>query len=315
MKRKMILTALVLVCMMVLTGCFCQHEVWNEANCTTPKTCAECGETEGAPLGHSWISATCETPKTCEVCALTEGEAKGHSWVEATCETAKVCSDCHLTEGEALGHSWVEATTEAPKTCEVCALTEGERIVTDPRFTTADTIHLHGIWSSEFTLTGHQIGLTGYADPFATVHFQIEFTNDGNLIVEANIIDVADLRENLVVLYTKEIYTQLAAEGMDKDDVDNFLKNQYGVNMDTYIRSIVTEEFVDQLVEQFRADTNTQGVYYISNGILYAGDSWSATMTEEPYTLNDNLLVLANVNAAFNDRGAGTDITFTRSGG
>ena len=68
MKRVLTLTALVLACMMVLTGCFCQHEVWNPADCVTPKTCAECGETEGEVLAHQFGEATCAAAAACSVC-------------------------------------------------------------------------------------------------------------------------------------------------------------------------------------------------------------------------------------------------------
>ena len=79
---------------------------------------------------HTFADATCTTPKTCAECGQIEGEALGHAWVDATCENPKTCSVCNLTEGNPLDHTWLEATTEAPKTCEVCGLTEGERLLT-----------------------------------------------------------------------------------------------------------------------------------------------------------------------------------------
>lgn len=45
-----------------------------EATCETPKTCIECGEEVGEPLGHDWIEATKTNPKTCARCGKTEGE-------------------------------------------------------------------------------------------------------------------------------------------------------------------------------------------------------------------------------------------------
>ncbi|MBR5536363.1 MAG: S-layer homology domain-containing protein [Clostridia bacterium] len=40
----------------------CTHETWNDATCTTPKTCADCGATEGKadPEAHSYVEGTCE---------------------------------------------------------------------------------------------------------------------------------------------------------------------------------------------------------------------------------------------------------------
>ena len=69
MNKKLALLVLVLVCALALSACGCKHETWNEANCETPQTCAECGEIEGAPLGHSWAAATCEEVCWCWVAA------------------------------------------------------------------------------------------------------------------------------------------------------------------------------------------------------------------------------------------------------
>lgn len=50
----------------MVTGlCACglgRHHVWTEATCTTPKTCMECGKTEGSvnPNAHSTKSGQCE---------------------------------------------------------------------------------------------------------------------------------------------------------------------------------------------------------------------------------------------------------------
>ncbi|MBD5463612.1 MAG: hypothetical protein HDR24_11265 [Lachnospiraceae bacterium] len=112
------------VCCM-LTGCHMSHE-WQEATCTTPKTCSVGGETEGEPLGHTWIEATCVEPKHCSVCGETEGEALEHAWVDATCAEPKHCSACGETDGEPLEHTLTEANYQQPATCEVCGETVGE---------------------------------------------------------------------------------------------------------------------------------------------------------------------------------------------
>lgn len=89
------------------------HE-WQEATCTTPRTCSICGKADGEPLGHSWTEATCTEPRTCSVCGSTEGEALGHDfpdtgWVvdsESTCTAAgsrhNTCSRCGETITEEL---------------------------------------------------------------------------------------------------------------------------------------------------------------------------------------------------------------------
>ena len=80
------------VLMLLLASCSsCKHS-WQEADCTTPKTCTLCGETRGTALGHSWMDATCTAPKTCSVCRATEGEPLEHNFVD------HVCTYCGYTE-------------------------------------------------------------------------------------------------------------------------------------------------------------------------------------------------------------------------
>ncbi len=99
-----------------------------------------CGQTQDAVVSeqetaaeeatheHTWVEATCTEPKTCSECGETEGVALGHDWVEATCEAPKACARCGETEGEALEHEWTYATIDAPKTCINCGATEGSAV-------------------------------------------------------------------------------------------------------------------------------------------------------------------------------------------
>lgn len=114
----------------MLTGCHMSHD-WQEATCTTPKTCLTGGETEGEPLGHTWIDATCSELKHCSICGETEGEALEHTWVEVTCAEAKHCSICGVTEGEPLEHTLTEANYQQATTCTVCGETVGDPLQAD----------------------------------------------------------------------------------------------------------------------------------------------------------------------------------------
>ncbi len=112
---------------------------WNNATCSSPKTCSRCNATEGAALGHDWQKATCDDPKTCSRCNATEGAALGHDWQDATCDDPKTCSRCNATEGAALGHDWQKATCDTPKTCSKCNATEGTALGHDWQDATCDT--------------------------------------------------------------------------------------------------------------------------------------------------------------------------------
>lgn len=113
MQKKILILTAMLLYVLCLSGCQCEH-VWVNPDCTTPKTCSDCGETEGDMLGHNWESATCITPKTCSVCMATEGEPIPHSWIPANCVTPETCSVCGTTQGESSGHqegTWSDKTT------------------------------------------------------------------------------------------------------------------------------------------------------------------------------------------------------------
>lgn len=107
-KKRAVTAAAVLVivifCLpMMFPQLFCTHKLWANATCTSPRTCKNCGKTEGEPLGHEWEEATCTVPKTCQRCGKTEGEPLGHqlgSWttevdyVDATSKEIRECEKC-----------------------------------------------------------------------------------------------------------------------------------------------------------------------------------------------------------------------------
>ncbi len=299
MNKKLTLIALILVCALALSACGCKHEVWNDANCETPKTCAECGKTEGAPLGHTWAAATCETPKTCETCGKTDGEALGHSWAEADCENPKTCATCKLTEGEALGHSWLDATTEAPKTCETCALTEGERIITDSRFTTAATADVQGKWAYDMKVDGEMMQQPDF-DGTLSYRLVLELNNDGTTSMYITLLDASDM-----LAYLKEaMYAELAAAGMDKEAADAAIKESTGMTMDQYVEYVMSMIDFDSLL----GSLNFNGVYYVEDGRLYMGLTWDSQMDPVRFTLEGDTLTLGQDMA-----GTGEETTvFTR---
>ena len=90
-KNSAILLLISSICM--LSGCASSHQhTFSDATCTTPKTCLECGETEGTVANHIWIDATCTKPKTCLSCGLTSGGVLSHTYSNG------YCSKCYTKE-------------------------------------------------------------------------------------------------------------------------------------------------------------------------------------------------------------------------
>ena len=104
--RQTLVSLLTVCILLVFSGC-CLH-TWREANCTSPKTCIDCGATEG-DVSHQWQCNNCTENQFCSICG-TVGVPFGHSWIDATCITPKVCGRCFITEGTALGHSTKKGT-------------------------------------------------------------------------------------------------------------------------------------------------------------------------------------------------------------
>ena len=153
--RIILLVAVVLALALTLIACNNEHQhTWVEADCDTPKTCSECGATEGEALGHAaeelaGKSATCTkngltSGTKCSVCgeiinAQEEIPALGHDLVISDA-VAPDCENTGLTAGEsctrcdhkveqevvpALGHTEVIDAAVAPD-CEKTGLTEGK---------------------------------------------------------------------------------------------------------------------------------------------------------------------------------------------
>ena len=97
-----------------------------DATCTEPKTCKDCGATDGEALGHKGGTATCTAQAVCETCGEGYGELIPHDYADATCTLPKTCRDCGATDGEALGHKGGTATCVDKAVCDVCSEPYGE---------------------------------------------------------------------------------------------------------------------------------------------------------------------------------------------
>lgn len=260
MKKKVFVLMLTLCLVAILAACGCDHE-WNAANCTDPKTCVLCNETQGEALGHKWVDATCTDPKKCSV--------------------------CHLTEGNALEHDWQDATTEAPKTCANCQATEGSRIITDPRFTTEATKDLYGTWSCEQVYTAEMMGTEGYLDELSCTLYY-EFTNTGELIGTVEIHD-RDAYLDATKKMTRDVMLEtLAYQGISESQADDAMKAAYGMTLDEYVAAYIDSIDLDDI---FGA-TAFDGVYYVGQNGLYSSDSWYGEFECEAYTLEGDTLTI-----------------------
>lgn len=286
---KRICLALLAFCLLAFAGCSCRH-TWTDPNCWDAKTCANCAETKGTPLGHSWLIATCTTPKTCERCKLVEGEALGHSWKDADCVTAKTCETCGKMEGTPLGHSWMDATTDSPKGCSLCGLTEGSPIVTDSRFTTASASPFLGTWQAELVLTGEDLSMPALEETLIYT-VTLTFGNAGDLKTEVVPQNLDAFTALLADATAESMYQEFAGKGMSREAADDAIKSYYGMGVADYCTTVVA--LMD--LENLFAHMNQTEVYYVAEGILYRGLSWNGEMKPADYTLENGQLVITEL--------------------
>ena len=87
---------------------------------------------------HDWSEASCKDPKTCNDCGVTEGAALGHTGGEATCMGRAVCERCnkvygnignHIYTGEVIAPEYLSkpATLTAPAKYYYSCITCGKR--------------------------------------------------------------------------------------------------------------------------------------------------------------------------------------------
>ena len=166
MKKALTLIAILCMATMLFAGCdslpfplpsvpaepsapACEHD-WEDATCTTPKTCSLCQVTEGEALGHTGGTATCTDEAVCTRCEKPYGEKAEHTWTDvekkdATCTedgyTAYKACTCGAIEGKTVipaAHTWTDVEQKdatctedgytAHKAC-TCGATEGKTVI------------------------------------------------------------------------------------------------------------------------------------------------------------------------------------------
>jgi len=118
MKARSIflITALVALALLFTACAFpdTNEHTWVDATCTAPKTCADCGATEGEPLGHTEETIAGKAA-TCTEAGLTEGKK------------CSVCGEILVAQEEIPAEHTEETVPGKAATCTETGLTEGKK--------------------------------------------------------------------------------------------------------------------------------------------------------------------------------------------
>lgn len=98
--KKIVLTILGIVLALSITACGNTKEKveendnddWQEMSTESKEEVKEKEKSSCELNGHSWSEATCKTPKTCTECGITEGESKEHD-VDTETGRCKICDE------------------------------------------------------------------------------------------------------------------------------------------------------------------------------------------------------------------------------
>jgi len=123
----------------------CEHTYTD--SCDT--SCNECGASRTAL--HDYSDATCTTPKTCKDCGATEGDALGHTPLEddGDCTTSVGCENCSDTaiparDAHEAGEDDGDCTTEVIcKHCTVVVIPAEHNHDIDPEYKSDSELHWH----------------------------------------------------------------------------------------------------------------------------------------------------------------------------
>lgn len=249
--RKQILTlSFLIISSIVLTGCGCKHE-WNEATCLEPKTCSECGETEGDVSDHLWEEATCLEPKKCTICETTEGEPIGHVagyW-------------------EIENYNYIEAVQEECKRCNYCSE------IMEQTKTNMDSLHDN----TKFLFTMNEFN----------ERLNYIFDNESELYsLKSQVIDSGDTIGVVITKDTKSFYILFNNENKDfveseeERSIQNILVLNEGEVDDAFVMGVVgtimacdplnnledSMNVLEDVIERAKSDSED---YYEKNGVTY----------------------------------------------
>lgn len=292
-RKGYFLLCIVMLVFLSLTGCKKEHtHSWNDgeiieaATCakegTKKYTCTECEETRSEAINyveHNYTSASCEAPKTCIECGKTEGESLEHTWQDANCDAPKTCTLCGETDGTDLGHIWEEATFDTPKTCTLCGETEGLDLFfeaisesvpteTNTKITFPTTIlGYNATWKSLDKGVMLDDGTVVYNDTQRQALLKVEMDIDGEIVTRELTVNVNPASINVAEYkYIYNIYAAIFDRALHAD-VTLLTRKQQGFSpiYESLDESVITSEGV--ITKTTVVQSAIMNIYIVKNGV------------------------------------------------
>lgn len=117
---------ILLAIILIIIGLFATHIIcfhdWEDATCTTPKTCSICGETEGSSLGHNVTEWETDTEPTCSEVGQEHGTCTrcGQLVIESIPMVEHTPGEWEVTEEYSISSSGAVIPGTQAQYCLVC---------------------------------------------------------------------------------------------------------------------------------------------------------------------------------------------------
>ena len=110
---------LIVVLAFSLSSCECKHEL-QEATCTTPRTCAKCGETFGTTIPHKYERVACGEYMRCKDCGANSNYSISEHLYLGNCGEIGTCYYCDEQSPEILEHTYKGNVHTGVLKCNKC---------------------------------------------------------------------------------------------------------------------------------------------------------------------------------------------------
>lgn len=161
---------------------------------------------------------------------------------------------------------------------------------------------LFGTWTGEMDMADF-LAMDTTVTSFKIMITMI-LTDQGEINMAVS-IDENELRNFMYEMTLESIYVSFEEEGLSREDADVAFEAQMGMTIAEYVEAQLDEmdmnEFFGEMPEAY------SGVYYVEDGMIYAGESWNQRLEGVAYTLDGDTLTLV-----YDEEGVEMELVFSK---
>ena len=159
-----------------------------------------------------------------------------------------------------------------------------------------------GTWTVEITITEEMLGLEGVSIDGIPVN--LTFDEDGECTLTCGDEAAEILEEKVLDIMLDMVYSELEAEGMSRDEIDELFDSYYGMSVEDYAKATIEEAGFADMLDEMEESTE----YKVDDDKLIIDDS---EMTAE--IKGDKLTITKDEDGFWEEVGLECPITLERA--